>query len=184
MDGQNGNCPVGATNTSYKVCSSRRRKWAAEIILIADKTITGLSWQGNKYPTHSLSICIRRYQIGMLTPIEKPHKSFTKLLKRVQKGRVSKWLPVTCHSTCIVWTALPPYKRDYFKLPALFDLPWPFMAEAASKRYRELKSSIASSLSLSFALNLFFFSQALPLSILFREMLKQKLGSSVQMTGQ
>lgn len=47
------------------------------------------------------------------------------------------------------------------------------MAEAASKRCRELKSPIAPSLSLSlFCSQLLFFSQALPLSVLFR----QKLG--------
>lgn len=52
-------------------------------------------------------------------------------------------LPVTsvrCRSASF------PHKRNYFNLPGLFDLLWPFSAEAASKRRWQLKSSISASL--------------------------------------
>lgn len=85
-------------------------------------------------------------------------------------------LPVTsvqCQSASF------PYKRNYFNLPALFDLLWPFNAEAASKRCWELKSSIAS-LHLTLLFSSHPLSQSLPQSVLLNRSLadqkrKQKI---------
>lgn len=120
-------------------------------------------------------------------PVNKGSKLFA--IRRGAKVAATSVSPYLSHHACHRNTSSP-YKRDYFNLPALFDLPWPFMTEAASKRCHELKSPI--SLSLALSRNAFFScAQALPLSILFRQKLgvanilspahqerKQKTGSS------
>lgn len=125
-------------------------------------------------------------------PLNKGSKLFA--IQRGAKVAATSVSPYLSHHAYRRNTSSP-YKRDYFNLPALFDLPWPFMTEAASKRCRELKSPIALSLSPSLSVShsqrLFSRAQALPLSILFRQKLgvanilsashqerKQKTGSS------
>ncbi len=157
-----------------------RRKWVAEILLIADKTTAELSLltQGQEitHPTHPHAILLTwRYRMWMLTTIKKPLASpFFELGKRVLAIRRRKWLPPPSVwlpvTSAQLWNVSSPYKRNYFNLPAPFDLPWPFTAEAASKRLHQKLQRFVS-LSLIFLLSSTF-SESLALSILYR----QKLG--------
>lgn len=79
-------------------------------------------------------------------PVNKGSKLFA--IRRGAKVAATSVSPYLSHHACHRNTSSP-YKRDYFNLPALFDLPWPFMTEAASKRCHELKSPISLSRSLS-----------------------------------
>lgn len=126
---------------------------------------------------------MRRYRIGMLTQIE----------KRLTRALLNFWSECK-KAGCQIGCLLPVTAR------ASSERPFPFTRETISScppcliclglSWQKLHKNDTGNLkapslhlSPSLLLSIIFFSQAFPLSILFREMLKQKLGSSVQMTG-